>query len=98
VTVDIDVYGATNGYSFFGIQTSYHIISFWVDVNGRKNPNVIGKDVFVFVFTKERGLLPAGHDMTDKQVTTNCSKSGTGAFCIERIIRNGWKIDNSYPW
>jgi hypothetical protein len=98
INVDIDVWDSSNSISYFGIVTDYKIISFWVDINGRKNPNVIGKDVFAFVFTKERGLLPAGHDMTDQRIATNCSKSGTGAFCTERIIRNGWEIDNSYPW
>jgi hypothetical protein len=98
VSVIIDGWNGYEGNSYFGVKTNYRFISFWIDVNGQKKPNVIGKDVFVFVFTKERGLLPAGHDMTDQRIATNCSKSGTGAFCIERIIRNGWKIAKDYPW
>ena len=94
---NIDVWGSAGQMkNIFGVESQYPGISLYIDINGEKGPNIIGKDVFVFAYTKEKGLVPAGRDKTDIQVKQNCSKSGgnySGVFCLEHIIRNGWKID-----
>lgn len=58
---------------------------------------MIGKDTFIFVFS-ERGFVPAGRDLTDEQVDADCSKSGRGYYCFEKIMRNGWEIDKENLW
>lgn len=69
----------------------------YVDVNGKKLPNVIGKDTYIFVFS-EKGFVPAGRDKSDREVNSNCSASGMGTFCFEKIMRNGWEIDKENLW
>ncbi len=58
-----------------------------VDVNGMKRPNVIGKDIFVFVLA-EKGLRPAGIDRTSDEINQECKT--TGYYCFAKIMRNGW--------
>lgn len=94
--VSVDAYD-DNG-SFWGVNVpNKQYVAVYVDVNGKKLPNVIGKDTFVFVFS-ERGFVPAGRDLTDDQVNANCSKNGYGYYCFEKIMRNGWEIDKENLW
>ena len=69
---------------------SFSII--YTDINGVRKPNIVGKDIFVLTYTKERGLLPAGADETDSTVTQNCKNSGM--YCFDKIIRDGWTLKN----
>lgn len=72
----------------------------FVDVNGDENPNIIGKDIFMFVFSPDIGFVPAGRNETDDVVYKNCSKSDTsnnsGYYCFEKIMRNNWKINKNF--
>lgn len=66
-----------------------------VDANGMKRPNIIGKDVFVFVLS-EKGLLPAGSDKNDTEVEQECKTRGQ--YCFSYIIRKNWKISTENAW
>ena len=55
--------------------------SIFVDVNGNKNPNTFGKDIFCFLLT-ENGLFPAGYEQE-----TYCSKTSSGYDCAARVLR-----------
>ncbi len=70
---------------------------FYVDLNGPKKPNVIGKDVFIFAIY---GNKIAGNCMTSSEAYINneCSRSGGGQCCSGKIIRDGWEIKDDYPW
>ena len=62
---------------------------FWVDANGDKKPNTIGRDIFAFILTN-KGLVPAGIDDD-----TKCSTKATpyaGAACTAKVLAEG-KID-----
>ncbi len=85
--------GSTMGVT---VPNSSYLVAY-VDVNGKKLPNVIGKDTYVFVFS-ERGFVPAGRDKTDEEVNADCNKSGKGYYCFEKIMRNGWKIEQENLW
>ena len=109
IGIDIVVFNTIDGYAvsldayaddgaYWGVTVpNKQYVAMYVDVNGKKRPNVIGKDTFVFVFS-ERGFVPAGKDKTDNQVNADCSKTGNGYFCFEKIMRNGWKIDKENLW
>lgn len=56
----------------------------WVDINGEKKPNIIGRDVFIFVL-KEKGLYPAGCDKED----AICETTSNGKACTCRVLREG---------
>jgi hypothetical protein len=69
-----------------------------LDINGPKGPNIFGKDVFEFTFYEGEGIFPICKDYTADEVNKNCSKSGVGQCCAEKIRRDGWKITKDYPW
>ena len=69
----------------------------YVDVNGGKNPNVFGKDVFIFDRTQNGLVQPYGIN-SDNTVKSSCRKGGDGWACAAKIMKDGWSIKNDYPW
>lgn len=74
-----------------------------VDINGAKGPNYMGRDVFNFYITSEKGLYPEGGALLDSSGWWNynnqnyCSNDSAttkdGWFCSGRIIEKGWQMD-----
>jgi len=75
----------------------------YIDVNGPKEPNTAGGDVFHFYITKKANLYPYGLAWTDISgnwtgrcgddiIYTN-SNLVRGETCTGRIVEKGWKID-----
>lgn len=90
--VCMDDFGDTR----FGVEPRGVTIGILVDVNGDKNPNQFGKDIFAFVF-KDESLVPGGYDMTKSQIDANCSEkcsSGPycGTYCTQKAVQNGYKL------
>ena len=56
------------------------------DINGEKGPNIMGKDVFVSVFT-DKGYVPAYRDATKEQIEQDCSTSGQGFSCLMKYLK-----------
>lgn len=83
-----------NIYSSDGDRTKYGVtddplpafIGFFVDVNGDKNPNQMGKDVFLFILTK-KGLVPAGSNAANEN--SDCKRGGEGYTCASRALAKG---------
>ena len=89
---------------------------FWmfVDINGSKKPNKIGRDVFVFdiygyndITSREKYRLKFwGYYKSNDEELYNadnygCNKKATryaGFNCGEIILRNNWEIPDDYPW
>ena len=61
--------------------------TFWVDINGNKAPNVVGRDVFLFLLSN-KGLVPAGYNNTTN-CTTDSSKAATdaGFTCAFKVLQ-----------
>lgn len=78
----------------FGNQASTIII----DINGSKLPNTVGKDVFFLSRTSGEGILPRCSKSSQAAINSDCSITGSGNCCVEKIKRAGWKIDSTYPW
>lgn len=89
-------------YTGGGDDSTVTVNSVYVDINGTAKPNTMGKDIFMLErkIDGEKGgvVVPAYSSFTNAQVDRNCSKSGTGECCAEKIKRSGWRIDKSYPW
>ena len=70
-------------------------MAIYIDANGDKGPNIIGKDIYIVAYTPD-GLVPAGFSETNETVKENCSKNATaqnaGYYCINLVKANGWKI------
>lgn len=84
----------------------------WVDLNGLKEPNTFGKDVFVLTLVGDAfkdvyhiipkpGLYMFGHGLDRNEVISNgngCSKNKSGISCSELILMDNWQISPDYPW
>lgn len=92
--VCMDDYDAGSIFRIFGVNTSESLdLVFYIDTNGDKNPNMLGKDIFILVFKPEiEKFVPAGSDRTQKEIEQNCSKGGNGRWCMALVKSRGWKI------
>ncbi len=68
----------------------------YVDLNGSKEPNRLGRDVFHFIRT-DKGILPRCYN-EDKTYIDNRCKAESGVCCVAKIAREGWEIKDDYPW
>lgn len=89
----LDGYSAGDMKRMFGINTTTSF-AIYIDTNGDKLPNTIGKDIFILGW-KDGNLVPAGMDVSIEEVNKNCSAAATGQnagyYCIRKIMGNGWK-------
>lgn len=79
--------------------------NFFIDINGSyKGPNIIGKDLFIFTFDDKWRVKPLGWDRTsedlvkDQNGACNADPWQAGATCAAKIMKDGWKINDDYPW
>jgi len=56
--------------------------TFLVDVNGERNPNTIGRDLYFFIYVEDKGIVPAG--FFDH---STCNKDNTGYSCAGRLMK-----------
>lgn len=116
-------FSASKNHSYSIVLTNGSVIGFyprntfcevWVDLNGKKGPNKLGKDTFeIFIaktannsygiFTRS-GVYMYGQGFQRTVLTSDsrgCSKTATGyagAYCGALIMHDGWKIEKDYPW
>ena len=75
----------------------------FVDINGIKSPNRLGRDVFAFEVDFYKGiagptaLTPPDWFTVDPMIVNSLCR-GPGISCVEKIMRDGWKISDDYPW
>ncbi len=90
-----------NGYGKFENLIIY------VDVNGNKGPNIVGKDVFSYYLTSDNVSKTNFWGLTGSSVKREtlindsirgCNKNANGDYCGALIQYDGWKISNNYPW
>jgi len=96
VNLSFDITGDYNKWPLGISETGLYAI-IWADVNGNKGPNILGKDVYLFVRRNNGNLVPAGTDYPQQ-----CSKSTSnglwgggayaGASCAFKVLSTG-KID-----
>jgi prepilin-type N-terminal cleavage/methylation domain-containing protein len=79
----------------------------YIDINGKKGPNVMSKDLFRLSNSnialssgiafegkgraREDIILPTGH-------RSNCNTAQNGSFCGWLMMLDGWEIRDDYPW
>ncbi len=70
--------------------------SVYVDINGLKEPNTLGKDIFFYqIDFSNNTARPYGLSRPIEE--TDCKVGGYGRTCAAKIIRDGWKIADDYP-
>lgn len=76
--------------SDLGVNSDYDIFFFYVDVNGDKKPNTLGRDVFQFVVTKEKGtLIPAGSGNDSAKCSVDDKSKEAGIDCAAKVLSEG---------
>lgn len=72
-------------------KTDARFLVVYVDTNGDKKPNAMGHDVFAFVFTDQRGLLPSGADSNRycNRKSGGGKESFSGYTCTAKALREG---------
>ena len=85
----------------------------YIDINGDKDPNRFGKDIFYYIIGVKSDdknsvgrVLPAGYNKTREEITENTSSnkngcapsSSFGYYCAQLIMMDGWEIKDDYPW
>ena len=100
VSIDAYSYSAEGRFGVKLKNTGNDYLVVFADVNGDKKPNLVGKDIFMFIFSPDIGFVPAGRNETDEVVNANCSSADTsnqsGYYCFEKIVRNNWHIDKNF--
>lgn len=85
-----DCYAQTNG-----------ALSIALDINGPKEPNTWGIDIFQFTLDQKKEIfMPAGYKDTDEEIDKECNKSTYegGITCTAKLVKDGWKMKDDYPW
>lgn len=60
---------------------------FYVDVNGDKRPNQLGKDVFIFIVRSDKGIIvPAGAD-NDSSLCDAINDDFAGLDCAAKVLK-----------
>ena len=72
----------SNTYGLSSEDADNIISRIFVDVNGNKNPNILGVDAFCFYLIKGKGIVPAG-----MQSWSTCKKTGNGYGCAARVLK-----------
>lgn len=72
----------------------------FIDVNGDKLPNILGRDLFWFDVGVDGKLYPYGsrdycffNGTTYSNVSTECVTNKKGEYCAAHLIKNGYKMD-----
>ena len=71
--VCFDYFDTKDTINYFGVNKNLQTypLAIWVDVNGDKKPNTMGRDVFAFIYTNN-GVIPAGAN----NKSANCNTMG----------------------
>jgi len=67
----------------------------FVDINGPKLPNMLGKDVFMMDLNIHKNSLVFWQYYGCKKET---NEAFAGGACGHKIMDDGWKIKEDYPW
>ena len=81
---------------FIKLNSTEKMVYIIIDVNGVKQPNMLGKDIFWYVLATDR-VGPFGQSQDAAAISKKC-RNRDGRHCAAKIIHDCWKISNDYPW
>lgn len=84
-----------------GGKLERRVANIGIDVTGKKGPNRIGRDIFLFALGEDGYLFPYGsedlnlYDGTSLAKDSNCSSNtnSNGLHCSARLVQNGYNMD-----
>lgn len=65
----------------------------YVDVNGVRKPNQMGRDFFRFYIMKNAKLTPATCNVGGSCSNTACDSTGYGQSCSTKILEDSWQMN-----
>lgn len=69
-----------------------------IDLNGPKNPNILGIDVFQFEINISKGII-TGYSNPDRCTVSEIKNSTENArACGAKVMSDGWEFAADYPW
>lgn len=86
-----------------GNSESYTDPLIFVDINGSKKPNIVGRDLFLFEIKVKQNKFKTFQSGAYKRdiLLEKCSKNGgdyDNLYCGALIEMDGWEIKDDYPW
>lgn len=104
---DIRSFVLANGASIrpsYAPEGSYKLLNIGVDINGKKGPNILGRDFFFFAVYKN-GLIddysgdvndnaPLTEEARDNMFNTQCNAGAPGSSwgCFGKILNDNWEM------
>lgn len=83
----IDAFSAADMRNSFGINAEGEAgFVVYFDINGKRKPNTIGKDIFIVVYSADVGFLPAYAHKPLTEINNDCSSSGKGISCVNKYL------------
>ena len=82
----------------------------YMDINGGKSPNVLGRDIFVIQKAGDDGLMPYGYNLDKYYVDQYCltndinndsnigGEMAPNSTCLEYLRRRGWEAPRNYQF
>jgi len=95
---------SSQGY-YYCLKNNYQDI--WIDLNGSKGPNRLGRDLFLASIVKNKSLNKYElefyswyiYKTANTKYYQHCNKtSGNNSACGLKILKDGWQIKDDYPW
>lgn len=84
--INIDAYDKGDIKNIFGVQIAEQKgLAIYFDINGAREPNTIGYDIFAVVY-KDGGLVPAYNGAAEAKIASDCTKRGTGLSCVLKYL------------
>ncbi|MBO6087883.1 type II secretion system protein [bacterium] len=69
-----------------------------IDLNAGAGPNRYGRDLFTF-YIYNKGVIAAGsHSNPNDYCNKTRTEGNNGEWCSGKIVKDGWKIKDDYPW
>ncbi len=91
-------------------NNSAKYVVLYVDINGRRKPNKLGKDIFEldyyiysgYVTPRDGRFMPNCWDWSRQSILSDspgtCNKQREGSCCAGLIMKDGWQMKDDYPW
>ncbi|MBR6163938.1 type II secretion system protein [bacterium] len=80
-------------------------IELFVDINGDKKPNNLGRDIFRYLYYVYSGddasltgkFVPPGSNYSRNSILSVCNNTSK-YWCSTLIMKDSWQIKDDYPW
>lgn len=87
-------------------ETTLYISSpiIFIDVNGKTEPNILGRDFFMYTLSANANKLQAGgYGNSRSTLLEKCRENSEGSIynnlnCAALVQIDGWKFADDYPW